>query len=466
MLRCYTFYNIYKDNSNIINILRILNMGACNSTSNTKSKSETHKTSTEPAKSKATPSVTQRQPEPQPKIEEKKKLSLLIKQDGDTLIDGEFEETTQLKEIYAKLNLKALWDYDIIDYKTEENLTEKIKNATSLNDVFPNHKVEEKIELSVKYSGLSIPENAKEAYAEKNKLIGTLILDNPEKFGVVVFDTSSSKATTNYYTLEDTDELKQFGPFSAFCNAFDKIYVSGGEIQKDNNTEPISQFMEIDLTTLSKSSVTNRKLPDLKEARTWHSMIYVPDQYIFIVGGTGTKSVEVYDIIKGTIEKDSELNQSRSECTLCLMNNTYLYAFCGFLLHQTYLTSIERCNLRRSVRTWETVNYTLENNITFNPSFFAVSYYKNDIILLGGNENAEERNKNYLYKVGEKDSIEEYNYDVEYTSVFREKFFIPINSNVSVLLPLVSSDVEVFFFNEEDGKVTKTMFKEESEEDK
>ena len=96
-----------------------------------------------------------------------------------------------------------------------------------------------------------------------------------------------------------------------------------------------------------------------------------------------------------------------------------------------------------------------------------MSYYKNDIILLGGNENAEERNKNYLYKIGEeKDTVEEYNYDAEYTSVFREKFFIPINSNVSALLPLVSSDVEVFFFNEEDGKVTKTMFKEESEEDK
>lgn len=440
-------------------------MGACNSTSNTKSKSEQHKTATEPDKSKAVPA--QRQPEPQPKVEEKKKISLLIKQDGDTLLEGEFEETTQIKEIYSKLNLKSLWDYDIIDYKTEENLTEKIQNATALKDVFPNHKAEEKIELTVKYSGLSIPDNAREAYAEKNKLIGTLILDNPEKFGVVVFDTSSSKATTNYYTLEDGDELKQFGPFSAFCNAFDKIYVSGGEIQKDNNTEPISTFMEIDLMTLSKSSVTNRKLPDLKEPRTWHSMIYVPDQYIFIVGGTGTKSVEVYDIIKGTIEKDSELNESRSECTLCLINNTYLYAFCGFLLHQTYLTSIERCNLRRAKRTWETVNYTLENNITFNPSFFAVSYYKNDIILLGGNENVEERNKNYVYKLGEeKDTIEENNTEIVYTSVFREKFFIPINSNVSVLLPLVSSDVEVFFFNDEEGKVTKTIFKEENEEEK
>ena len=442
-------------------------MGACNSTSNTKPKTEPHKTSTEPSKSKATPNVAERPPEPQPKIEEQKLISLHITQDGETLLDGQFDGSTQLKEIYAKLNLKPLWDYDIIDDKTEENLTEKIKNATALKDVFPNQKTDEKIELTVKYSGLSIPDNTREAYAEKNKLIGSLILDNPEKFGVVVFDTSSSKATTNFYALEENDELKQFGPFSAFCNAFDKIYVSGGEVQKDNSTEPISSFMEIDLTTLSKSSVTNRKLPELKEARTWHSMIYVPDQYIFIVGGTGTKSVEVYDIIKGTIEKDSELNESRSECTLCLINNTYLYAFCGFLLHQTYLTSIERCNLRRAKRTWETVNYTLENNATFNPSFFAVSYYKNDIILLGGNEIPEERNKNYIFKSGEeKDTVEEYNYDVEYTSVFREKFFIPINSNVSVLLPLVSSDVEVFYFNDEDGKVTKKVFKEESEEEK
>ena len=109
----------------------------------------------------------------------------------------------------------------------------------------------------------------------------------------------------------------------------------------------------------------------------------------------------------------------------------------------------------------------MENNATFNPSFFAVSYYKNDIILLGGNEIPEERNKNYIFKSGEeKDTVEEYNYDVEYTSVFREKFFIPINSNVSVLLPLVSSDVEVFYFNDEDGKVTKKVFKEESEEEK
>ena len=90
-------------------------MGACNSTSNTKPKTEPHKTSTEPSKSKATPNVAQRPPEPQPKIEEQKLISLHITQDGETLLDGQFDGSTQLKEIYAKLNLKPLWDYDIID---------------------------------------------------------------------------------------------------------------------------------------------------------------------------------------------------------------------------------------------------------------------------------------------------------------------------------------------------------------
>ena len=57
-------------------------------------------------------------------------------------------------------------------------------------------------------------------------------------------------------------------------------------------------------------------------------MIYVPNKYIFIVGGSNTKSVELYDMEEKKITKDSELNELRCECTLFLVNNMYLYAFC------------------------------------------------------------------------------------------------------------------------------------------
>jgi hypothetical protein len=78
-------------------------------------------------------------------------------------------------------------------------------------------------------------------------------------------------------------------------------------------------------------------------------MIFVPEKYIFIVRGS-TKTVELYDIEKNNLIKDSELNEMRSECTLCLVNNIYLYAFYGFILHKTFNCSVEKCNLRKSVR--------------------------------------------------------------------------------------------------------------------
>ena len=37
-------------------------------------------------------------------------------------------------------------------------------------------------------------------------------------------------------------------------------------------------------------------------------MIYVPNKYIFIVGGSNTKSVELYDMEEKKLTKDNELN--------------------------------------------------------------------------------------------------------------------------------------------------------------
>ena len=106
-----------------------------------------------------------------------------------------------------------------------------------------------------------------------------------------------------------------------------------------------NDFFYIDLTNLNENKIEIKELPNLNESRTWHSMIYIPDKYIFIVGGSNTKSVEIYNMESNTIKKDSELMEFRSECTLCLVNNSHLYAFCGFLIHQEFVTTIERCNL-------------------------------------------------------------------------------------------------------------------------
>ena len=62
-------------------------------------------------------------------------------------------------------------------------------------------------------------------------------------------------------------------------------------------------------------------------------MIFISKKYLFIVSGINNKSVELFDIEKNEIKIDSYLKEALREFSLSLVNNLYLSAFCGFLLH-------------------------------------------------------------------------------------------------------------------------------------
>ena len=188
-------------------------------------------------------------------------------------------------------------------------------------------------------------------------------------------------------------------------------------------------------------------------------MIFVPNKYIFIVGGSNTKSVELYDIDEKKLTKDSELNEIRCESTLCLVNNTYLYAFFGFVLHQEYNKNIERCNLLKKNRKWEYVNYQVKEGINLKLSFFGITYLnENELLLIGGNDNDNDEKRNdYHYTVAqnedEKDIITEYDNDIKENSVvFREKLFHPIADNKAINIhTIIGDNIKIFIF--ESGKI-------------
>ena len=190
-------------------------------------------------------------------------------------------------------------------------------------------------------------------------------------------------------------------------------------------------------------------------------MIYIPYKYIFIVGGLNTKSVEIYNMETNEINKDSELNEFRSECTLCLVNNIYLYAFCGFLLHQNFVKTIERCNLLKEERKWELVNVIEKNGLNFKPSFFGVSYFRNDneILLIGGNDNGDEKHFDYIYKIGkneeDKDQIDDFDCKLnENNSVYRDKLFMLIDDKKSANIPLIiGDDIKIFILDLYKGEI-------------
>ena len=389
-----------------------------------------------------------------------RKINFNIKNNEDEdILNSSFEETTQFKDILSKINFQNDGEYNIYD---ENNIKLNERTKMKIKDIFK----ESNVKLKVKYVGLDIPKDIKSAYIENNKFIGSFILDNQDYLEIVIVDTSTQKANLFRYSNEECSELKKFNCFSAICNGKNRLFISGGEIQKDpslnEKNEILKDFYMIDLLNTEDHKIEPIKLKDLIEPRTWHSMIYVPPKYIFIVGGTNSNTVELYDIDNDEINLDSSLCEQRNECTLCLVNNIYLYAFSGFILHHTFINSIERCNLRKEHREWDYVDFILKDNISFNPSFFGVGYFGDDkLILLAGNEDLDEKNQNYIYtfKKDERDIIEEYSQlNNDFMNIYREKFYIPINDKNSINIPLITNEIQLLYLDNEIGQISKVNY--------
>ena len=404
------------------------------------------------------------------------------------------------KDLFIQLHYNIYNDYDL---QIKENQINFDINNKIIETIYPyiNNNLNETININLIYNGLQIPENLIESYIKQNKIIGSPIFDNPDFFAIIIFNTENNELKLFYKEPKDPEFIlmNKFNSFTAYCNAKNNLYISGGENEhsedldnnsSNNNNAELNDFLSIDLSLLNfnenfntnsadnieetnndnfirnyssnKNNLNIKQLPNLLEPRTWHSMIFVPEKYIFIVGGS-TKNVEIYDIEKNIIYKDSNLNELRNECTLCMVNNIYLYAFCGFYLHQTFNCTVEKCNLRKKERKWEFVKFNMKENFGFIPSFFSVSYYKNDTIILIGGDSIEEMNKSYIVKVSnndnEHDEINEFNLGYKKFGVFRDKFFTPIDNNYSVNIPLAYGEhIQILVLNMDTGDIEQKAY--------
>ena len=98
--------------------------------------------------------------------------------------------------------------------------------------------------------------------------------------------------------------------------------------------------------------------------------------------------------------------------------------------------------------------------IEFNPSFFGISYFQNnDLLLIGGNDTGEGERHDYIYKIGkednENDEIEEYKLELkEKLSIFKDKFFIPIKDDKAVNIPMIiGDDIKVIILDTQNGEI-------------
>jgi len=459
-------------------------MGACTSSDDRKKKQENPKDQTPLLKKKIDIDAkvdnikikNEEIPENQ-KLKSKKKI-IDIEQNEynykllDTLTNNIMEDkissNCKLFELLNRHNLRTNADF-IIEFENNfkigyDRINDRFDDLIA--EIFQN-KVPDEINMNYTFKGLDIAEDIKREYIDSNEIIGSAILDNQELFTIITYERDKEKITPYYYKRKENEELIKFNLFTAFCNAKGFLYFSGGENEQtydpDKTVAKYNDFFCVDLTKLNENNnkILIKELPNLIEPRTWHSMIYIPNKYIFIVGGSNTKSVEIYNIETNELVKDSELNETRSECTLCLVNNMYLYAFYGFLIHQEYNKTIERCNLLKEERKWEYVEYkTSIDETNFKISFFGISYYNNnDLLLIGGNDNGDEKYYNYIYKIGENgenDEVNEFNNNLnDSNSVFRDKLFMPIDDDRAVNIPLIiGEEIRILILDTNTGNIT------------
>ena len=383
--------------------------------------------------------------------------------------------TTKFKDFLCDIKDKiSIKDFDIKNYIYFHNIDEThievpFDSDKNLEENFlipdKNQTTKKQITIFCVYSILDIPENVLQAYSKTNLLGKPLQDEKNESLIVVINDKKDNSFSVQQYYYENFPYVSNFNEQSAYCNSIDTLYVSGGEDVHGGIGDLQNTFFAIDL----KKNIVSL-LPSLIVERTNHSMIFIPNKYIFIVGGTSqqgnnhVKSVEVYDIEENEIKIDSELNQLRSEATLCCVNHRYLYAFCGYEFSIDFIESFEICDLKKISRKWEKIDFKHNDNIKLEIRFFSVTYYDSceKLIFLGGTL-ADDTQADIQYIFNSNDnSIEKFllggqsgnNYSLENHS--GERFFIPVNYSeqkgiTTALMSYVSGYFTLYTHTEKDG---------------
>ena len=396
----------------------------------------------------------------------KNKIKISINYNDEPKKDCLINKNEKLSSIIKELGLDEEADYDFYD---SNNVLINDKIDEDISKIFNNKK---DILLTIKQAYLKLAKDNRKFIQENTTLISTLTFNYSSSLGLFIYNTKTKQIFSYEFSFEKYPFLQKINNFTSFCNSNNYLYISGGEDDKNNN-QGQDFFIKINLEKIKSDELIYSNLVSLKNKRYWHSMIFIPEKYIYIIGGPGTKEIELYDIENNSFISFELLNYERCEPSLILVDNKYLYCICGFQLNNGFIDTIEKCNLSKRERKWEIVNYQIKvgENIMADRSlivsFFGVSYLKNSIILIGDKENNKIINPNYLIKPNHKDIdiIEEYGYiEVEDVRLFSEKFFIPINENESIALPFKKGEPKILILNNNDGNI-KEVFLNENKED-
>lgn len=289
------------------------------------------------------------------------------------------------------LNLINFKNFSAAVYKNTE-LREKMN--LKLSEIIKEGDETTEHVIGLVYSGLkSLPIKITEYIAKNTNFYATINYQNEYKKELVVFakDVLSPdyiKLFKVHYEIFNQEQNEIINEHTTYCNGLDFFYVSGCGDKGFSKS-----FFRIGLNE-SKLKSANAQiiqpLADMPIDLQLHAMLFVPESYIFAVGGESkaekaSRKVYFYDIKSNSWDEHSQLNQGRVQHSLCLVNDQFLYAIFGNKNNKKDdVRNMERLNLRSAERFWELISFE-----TFDLQFFniyGVAQFKHSLILLSVDE--------------------------------------------------------------------------------
>ena len=306
-------------------------------------------------------------------------ITVQINLDGKMTWNKEYSKETKIKQMYE--------DYE------QEVRSEFPKEIKSILKSLKDKDVTIEEEPIFNYANGYEEDNT--AFSKINNLEIPEIIGKPFSNPFTVFNYIKKEKALKVLKFGNNsklNELDDYNSSSAYCNGNNKLFISGGEKNKGEYTE---KFWIIDLKTAEIES--NDMIPKKN-----HSMIIIPGNYVFIVGGQ-TKQTFYFDLENSQFHGWKKLNKQRIEPALIVVDN-YLYCFDNMNSNFEDRLTFEKTNLNSSEHNWELFEPNMPS-IRMNQKYFGVVKSNNDIIFIGGNldiENEEENlteRKNFKYNL-------------------------------------------------------------------
>ena len=347
-----------------------------------------------------------------------------------------------IKEYWFKINstLKEIFDYFEKHIK-EEGFRLKSNYNLFDNDINETYTIEELIKNEKNDSIISgeiwIEVDEEILFDDENDdIFYTILHPKLNPFELIEYNTLNSKIRIIQCPKDIlfACELNQFSKESAFCNSINALYLSGGEM----SGKTINNFWIINKNNYK----INKKIMPIN--KKYHSMLYIPDNFILIAGGDTLNSI-IYDIENKDFIKWANMNKKHFQPGLFIYGD-YVYAFSALSDINRNNKYFERTNLTSKIAKWEKIypKYD-EKAIIFNSHFFGVSkYLEGNILFVGG----EKYNPNYLYNPMD-NTITISN--GEHLSIpFWDKSFYKISKKYNICIPLNFNNTnKLTFLNKE-----------------